>query len=122
MTVNCEGLVKKKHRVGYTAAVHREMDKPEGQGEGSVLDFAPISSPYARRKRAEKGSVPYLLIQRQQFYELTICGLLMPGRARIALAGNPVHPIQRGNNRSACIFAEEDYALYLHYLEELAAK
>lgn len=33
-----------------------------------------------------------------------------------------VHIIQRGNNRSACFFAEEDYALYLFHLERLAAR
>jgi len=46
----------------------------------------------------------------------------MPRRARLALAGIPVHLIQRGNNRSACFFADEDYALYLHHLSELAPK
>ncbi len=33
----------------------------------------------------------------------------------------PVHIVQRGNNRGACFFAEEDYALYLFHLEKLAA-
>lgn len=46
----------------------------------------------------------------------------MPRRARLALAGVPVHVIQRGNNRSACFFADEDYVLYLHHLSELAPK
>lgn len=32
----------------------------------------------------------------------------------------PLHIIQRGNNRSACFFAEDDYALYLRHLGELA--
>ncbi len=33
-----------------------------------------------------------------------------------------VHIIQRGNNRTACFFAEGDYALYLFHLERLAAR
>ena len=33
----------------------------------------------------------------------------MPRRARIAVPGIPWHIIQRGNNRSACFFAEADY-------------
>ena len=44
----------------------------------------------------------------------------MPRRARLRLAGLPLHIIQRGNNRSACFFADEDYALYLHHLGEMA--
>jgi putative transposase len=44
----------------------------------------------------------------------------MPRRPRLALAGIAAHIIQRGNNRGACFFADEDYALYLHHLEELA--
>ncbi len=44
----------------------------------------------------------------------------MPRRARLRLAGFPLHLIQRGNNRSACFFAEEDYGLYLHFLTKLA--
>ncbi len=34
----------------------------------------------------------------------------------------PVHIIQRGNNRTACFFAEEDYAFYLFQLEKLAER
>ncbi len=44
----------------------------------------------------------------------------MPRRPRLALAGVATHIIQRGNNRGACFFADEDYAHYLHHLEELA--
>jgi len=40
----------------------------------------------------------------------------MPRRARIALSGVPLHVIQRGNNRQACFFADEDYR---HYLDQL---
>jgi putative transposase len=46
----------------------------------------------------------------------------MPRRARLRIAGAPLHIIQRGNNRSACFFADHDYGCYLHRLEELAAR
>jgi putative transposase len=46
----------------------------------------------------------------------------MPRRARITAAEVPVHIIQRGNNRSACFYGDDDYALYLAYLRDLAAK
>jgi len=37
----------------------------------------------------------------------------MPQRARLSVAGVPWHIIQRGNNRSACFFSDEDYQYYL---------
>ena len=40
----------------------------------------------------------------------------MPRRARISLPGVSVHLIQRGNNRSACFYADEDYLFYLDVL------
>jgi putative transposase len=46
----------------------------------------------------------------------------VPRRARLSIAGIPWHIIQRGNNRGACFFAEEDYRRYLGALEELAKK
>jgi hypothetical protein len=46
----------------------------------------------------------------------------MPRRARLSLPGVPWHIIQRGNNRSVCFHAEEDYQFYLHYLKEFADK
>lgn len=46
----------------------------------------------------------------------------MPRRARLSVPGIPWHIIQRGNNRSVCFHAEEDYQLYLHYLDEFATK
>ena len=46
----------------------------------------------------------------------------MPRRPRVALAGLPVHLIQRGHNRDACFFADEDYTLYLAHLAELSSK
>jgi putative transposase len=36
------------------------------------------------------------------------------------LAGQPLHIVQRGINREACFFAEEDYHCYLHWLEDAA--
>ncbi len=44
----------------------------------------------------------------------------MPRRARLALPGIPLHLIQRGNNRQACFFADEDYRFYLEWLAEHA--
>lgn len=46
----------------------------------------------------------------------------MPRRPRVALPEVPLHLIQRGNNRQACFFAEEDYAFYLDHLAEQAIK
>ena len=46
----------------------------------------------------------------------------MPRRARISMPGIPWHIIQRGNNRSVCFYADEDYRLYLDHLKELADK
>ena len=46
----------------------------------------------------------------------------MPRRARLAVAGIPWHIIQRGNNRGACFFHEEDYRFYLEQLGTQARK
>ncbi len=46
----------------------------------------------------------------------------MPRRARLVLANVPLHIIQRGNNRQACFFADEDYRFYLDWLTEYAGK
>jgi putative transposase len=46
----------------------------------------------------------------------------MPRRPRVNLSGLPLHIVQRGNNRTASFFAEEDYRFYLHWLRLLAAK
>ena len=40
----------------------------------------------------------------------------MPRRQRQWIKEVPLHIIQRGNNRSACFFADEDYRFYLHWL------
>jgi putative transposase len=46
----------------------------------------------------------------------------MPRRPRVNLVGHPQHLVQRGHNRAACFFAEEDYLFYLHWLREGARK
>lgn len=46
----------------------------------------------------------------------------MPRRARLLLPNVPLHVIQRGNNRQACFFADDDYRRYLDWLEEYAGK
>ncbi|MFT7528809.1 MAG: putative transposase [Arenicella sp.] len=46
----------------------------------------------------------------------------MPRRARIVLPNVPLHIIQRGNNRQACFFADQDYQVYLQWLKEFADK
>ena len=46
----------------------------------------------------------------------------MPRRARIRFAGIPQHVIQRGNNRAACFFADEDYQSYLDSLQQGAER
>ena len=46
----------------------------------------------------------------------------MPRRARLTLPNVPLHLIQRGNNRQACFFAEDDYRCYLRWLSEYAGR
>jgi putative transposase len=46
----------------------------------------------------------------------------MPRRARLSIPGIPWHIIQRGNNRSVCFYAEEDYRFYLDHLDDLARR
>ena len=46
----------------------------------------------------------------------------MARRPRLSIAGVPQHVIQRGNNRQATFFADEDYLLFLAYLGEAARK
>ena len=40
----------------------------------------------------------------------------MPRPTRLAMAGIPWHIIQRGNNQSACFYADEDGVFYLETL------
>jgi len=42
----------------------------------------------------------------------------MPRKARMYLAGVPCHVVQRGNNRDACFFTDDDYAFYLEVLAD----
>ena len=42
----------------------------------------------------------------------------MPRKPRVYMAGVPCHVIQRGNNRQACFFAEQDYEHYLACLRD----
>ncbi len=46
----------------------------------------------------------------------------MPRRPRLKLAAVPLHIIQRGNNRGACFFAEDDYQFYLDHLGQACKK
>jgi len=46
----------------------------------------------------------------------------MPRRARLSLPDIPWHIIQRGNNRSVCFYAGDDYQFYLHHLQKFASK
>jgi REP-associated tyrosine transposase len=46
----------------------------------------------------------------------------MPRRPRLRVSGVPLHIIQRGNNRTPCFYADEDYGLYLHHLTQLSAR
>jgi len=40
----------------------------------------------------------------------------MPRRPRIHLPGVPLHIVQRGHNRDACFFVDDDYLAYRHWL------
>jgi putative transposase len=42
----------------------------------------------------------------------------MPRPARLNIPGIPQHVTQRGNNRQACFYADEDYRLYLELLND----
>ena len=44
----------------------------------------------------------------------------MPRPPRLFEPGVPLHILQRGNNRSPCFQGAEDYASYLHWLNEYA--
>lgn len=50
----------------------------------------------------------------QNYYK----GIVMPRKPRIVLPGHPVHIIQRGNNRSATFYSDEDYHFYLDALAQ----
>jgi len=46
----------------------------------------------------------------------------MPCRPRVILPNVPQHIIQRGNNRQACFYADENYLSYLEWLKEYSEK
>ena len=46
----------------------------------------------------------------------------MPRRSRLQVAGLPVHIIQRGNNRQACFFSDDDYLFFLDHLARIAKR
>lgn len=46
----------------------------------------------------------------------------MPRRPRVIVPNTPQHIIQRGNNRQACFYADEDCRFYLERLNEYADK
>jgi putative transposase len=46
----------------------------------------------------------------------------MPRGLRFDLPGFPLHVIQRGNNRSACFFSNDDCSAYLYWLRQAAEK
>jgi putative transposase len=46
----------------------------------------------------------------------------MPRRPRIHLPDIPLHIVQRGHNRDACFFSDDDYHAYRHWLGEALNK
>src|SRR5690606_23844633 len=46
----------------------------------------------------------------------------MPRQPRLILPDVPVHIIQRGNNRQACFYADDDYLFYLDHLAKQSEK
>ncbi len=46
----------------------------------------------------------------------------MPRKARFFLADVPNHVVQRGNNRQAIFFADNDYRVYLDWVKEAAER
>ncbi len=49
-------------------------------------------------------------------------GRTMPRKRRFFLPGVPVHVVQRGNNRQAVFFDENDYRVYLDWLSAAASE
>ena len=46
----------------------------------------------------------------------------MPRQRRIHVDGYPLHIVQRGNNRTRCFFADNDYVRYLNWLTDAVVK
>lgn len=55
-------------------------------------------------------------------FNLCIKENAVPRRARLTLPHVPLHIIQRGNNRQACFYADDDYHSYLGWLRKYADK
>jgi len=46
----------------------------------------------------------------------------MPRKPRFFLPGIPCHVVQRGNNRSACFYGDDDFAFYMSIVDEALQK
>lgn len=46
----------------------------------------------------------------------------MARQPRLVIAGQPMHVVQRGNNRQATFFSDEDYRVYLEAIEKAIVK
>lgn len=46
----------------------------------------------------------------------------MPRKPRMYMVGMPCHVIQRGNNRDACFYADQDYQFYLDCLRDASER
>jgi len=46
----------------------------------------------------------------------------MPRKPRMYIGGLPCHVIQRGNNRDACFYSDQDYQFYLYQLGEVCRR
>src|SRR5690554_5334435 len=42
----------------------------------------------------------------------------MPRKTRMYIPGIPAHVVQRGHNRGACVFTDEDFHYYLQALDD----
>jgi putative transposase len=47
---------------------------------------------------------------------------MMPRKLRFIIPGMPVHIVQRGHNRSAVFFEDEDYLAYIGWLKQAASR
>ncbi len=74
----------------------------------------------SKRKKGKKGvrALYDMLVVRPSREECPA----MPRKPRFKLAGMPVHVVQRGNNRQAVFYDEQDHRAYLRWLEEGAGR
>lgn len=72
--------------------------------------------------KGKKGSEPFYWVPARIFPLARGARLAehldMPRSPRIAIAGLPLHIVQRGNNRQACFVNTKDYETYLRVMEE----